>query len=521
MRLISAVFIICLMSLTLGNSSAWAQQEVQLVVNELKIFPISGISRVAVGDPTVADVTVLSERELMLVGKKEGVTSLIIWDQAGQRPFNITVIKKDLEKMAQRIRALLISSDIRGIRVKIEGDKLYVIGEAFRKQEMDKVKDILKPFPKVVNLVKIQERQPLVEIDVNVLEVAFDDVKKLGLDWSNSLPITYTETDGNKGDFPKLWKVLDWTRATVEAKLNFLIEEDRARTLANPKLITLSGQEASFLVGGEVPYVTVTAGTSATTTIGATNVEWKEYGVNLKINPQVNPKNEIHAIIKAEVSDLDWANAVTFQGFSIPALKKRVVQTELFLNEGDTIFLAGLIKNDDSRNADRLPWLSRVPILGEMFKSTQFQNERTELVVSITPRIIGEKASPDYLSRDRVKEEVILAAQQAFPAYSEEVAPLAYYTHMIEDIITRNVVYPAQARETQDEGIVKIDIYLLPDGNLREASVRESSGSRVLDDAALIAVRDMAPYPSFPSQINQTELRLTVPVVFKSYAQKE
>ena len=513
MRLRLLILLICLMALAWGEASALVQ-DVQLVENELKVFPVRKLRRVAIGDPTIADVTVLSDRELMLVAKKSGATSLIIWEESGQRSFNIHVIKKDLEKVAQRIRELLVSSDVRGVRVKKEQDNVYVIGEVLNQRQADKVEDVLKPFKDTANLVRIKERQPLVEIDVNVLEVSIDDLKRLGMDWSNSLPLRYSEPSTTGGDIPKLWKVFSWDRTTIDARLNFLIEQNKARTLANPKLICLSGKEASFLVGGEVPYVTEREE-------GKTSVEWKEYGVNLKIKPLVNAKNEIKTEITAEVSNLDWGNAVSHAGFTIPAMTKRKVQTELFLDEEDTAFFAGLIKNADSRNIERVPWLSKVPILGELFKSTDFRDERTELVISITPRIIGEKATPDYISSEMLKHERLLAVQRAFPAYSEESSPLTYYSHMIEDIIAHNVVYPGQAHQAKLEGIVKIDLCLLFNGQLKEAKIKESSGFSALDQAALAAVQEQAPYPSFPSQVSQKELWLTVPVVFKSYLKNE
>ncbi|MBU4141169.1 MAG: TonB family protein [Candidatus Omnitrophica bacterium] len=518
MKLKPLFLTICLIVLAAGEAAALTQNA-QLVVNELKVFPVYKLKRVAVGDPAIADVTVLSERELMLIAKKAGATSLIIWDEAGQRSFNITVIGKDLEKIAQRIRGLLISSDIRGVRVKTEEDNIYVMGEVLNQRELDKVKDALAPFANVVNLVNLKERQPLVEIDIDVLEVSCDDLKNLGLDWSNSLPVKYSEPTGSSidGKTPKLWKVFRWDRTTIDARLNFLITEGKARTLANPKLITLSGKEASFLVGGEVGYPVVE-------TEGRSSVQWKDYGVNLKINPSVNSKNEINVKIKAEVSGLDEANKVG----DIPALKKREVETELFLNEGETIFLAGLIKNEDSRNVDRLPWLSRIPVLGELFKSTQFKDKRTELVISLTPRIIGERADLQYIAGEMLKQEAILATQRRPPAYSEEEeeeeeesSPFAYYSSMVETIIASRVAYPAQAQEAQQEGTVKIDLHLLSNGRLKEASIRESSGYSSLDEAALSAVQDVAAYPSFPSQITQKELRLSVPVVFKSYVKNE
>jgi pilus assembly protein CpaC len=525
----------CLAVFIWANGSVWAQ-DLQMMVNELKVFTVQKIERVAISDPAVADVTVLSEEEIMLIAKKAGATTLIIWDESGQRTFNITVIEQDLEKTAQKISGLLDSSDIRGLRLKTEEDNVYVIGDALTEYELAKVQDVLEPFTNVVNLVRIRERQPLLEIDVNVLEVAYDDLKKLGLSWTSLLPVTYTEPSGTRtagsaydpkshitGKAPKLWRVFKWDRSTINAKLNFLITEGHARTLANPKLVTLSGKEASFLVGGEVPYITVE-------TEGRTSVQWKDYGVNLKINPLINSKNEINTKLRAEVTDLDWANAVTHQGYSIPAIKKREAQTELFLNEGDTIFLAGLIKNEDSRNVDRLPWLGKIPILGELFKSREFRDQRTELVISLTPKIVGEKATPEYAGRRKPEQigqkapvSTSTVQQQAAASYDNIKAdsPLTYYSHMIEDIITRNVVYPAQAKEAGLEGSVEIDLYLLSNGQLREVKLKKPSGIAILDQTALAAVEKQAPYPAFPEQITQKELKLSVPVIFKGYSHNE
>lgn len=516
---ITEIVAICLLALAVSVSTAWAEegvwpedaagsQDIQLLANELKVFPVYRLRRVAVGDPEIADVTVLSERELMLIAKEEGATGLIIWDEAGQRSYNIIVIAKDLEKAAEQIRGLLASSEIRKVSVKKEGDKIYVMGEALNQAEADKVKDILAPFPSAVNLVTAKDRQPLVEIDVEVLEMAFDDYKRLGMDWSQNLPLTYTESSHSDGKAPKLWKVFRWDRDTINANLHFLIKEGKARTLANPKLVAVSGKEASFLVGGEVPYITVE-------TEGRTRVQWKEYGVTLKILPQVNAKNEIRIAMEAEVSDL--GENVTASGYEIPKIATRKAQTELFLNEGDTIFLAGLIKNKDTQTINRFPWLSKIPILGEMFKYSYLTDVRTEVVISLSPRIIGEKARPEEVISELAKEEAVLKARRRLAAGQEQDSPHIYYSHMIEDIISQNVAYPDQARQERQEGTVKIDLLLLANGELKELTIKESSGFAALDQAALLAVQEQAPYPSFPSQISEKELRLSVPVVFRGY----
>jgi len=480
---------VCLLALVAGEAYA-AMKDVVLLRNELKIFPVHKLKRVAVGDPKVADVSILSKTELMLIAKEAGTTSLIVWDESGQSSFSIVVIKQNLERVGQKIRELIAASDISGVRVKAEEGKAIALGEVATAGQLETVEAILKPFENTVNLVKVKERQPLVEIDCNVLEINSDDLKQLGMDWQTNLPITYSETTADS-QTPKVWKMFEWERTTVNTKLNFLIKEDRARVLANPKLIALSGKEAKFLVGGEVPYVVEKDD-------GKTTVEWKDYGVILKIQPQVTPKNEIRTTIEAEVSDLS-GSTVSHAGYNIPSLVKREVQTELFLNEGETVFFAGLIKHNNSRIVYRLPWLSKVPILGELFKTTDFGDERTELVISLTPRILDARNTPDGFSSQMLKEEAILAAQRSFSEYGEG-SEMTYYSHMIEDMISHNVVYPEAARQGGEEGIVKIDLLLLANGKLKRVEVRQSSGFQTLDNAALSAVQEQAPYPSFPSR---------------------
>ncbi|MBN3038964.1 MAG: TonB family protein [Candidatus Omnitrophica bacterium] len=503
---------ICLLAAILAGPGAFAQEEeVKLLVNELKVFPVVKLSRVAVGNPEVADVTVLNEREVMLVAQEDGVTTLIIWDEQGKREYNIIVKKKDIEDDVQRIKNLFTASNIEDLGLTVEKGNIYIMGEVANQVQLEKVKNILGSFDNTVNLTRVRDRQPLIEIDVNVLEVAFDDLKRLGVNWNELQPITYSEPSGHDidGKTPKLWRIFRWDRTTIDARLNLLIQEDRARTLANPKLTTLSGKEASFLVGGEVPYVTVE-------TEGRTKVEWKDYGVNLTINPEATSANEIRTQLLAEVTGLDWGNAVTQDGYNIPALRKREVQTELFLSQGDTIFLAGLIKNDDSRNVDRLPWLGKVPILGELFKSTQFRDERTELVISISPRIVAEPVMASAVPLAPVTQAALKEQDRKM-----EASLVTPYAEKIGELISANVVYPEQAQQANQEGVVKVDMHLLSSGNLKDAKIKESSGYDLLDNSALLAVLGQAPYPPFPSNITQKELRLTIPVVFKSYVKNE
>jgi pilus assembly protein CpaC len=156
--------------------------------------------------------------------------------------------------------------------------------------------------------------------------------------------------------------------------------------LSKPKLLTISGEQASFLAGGEIPYATENKE-------GATNVEWKPYGVKLNIKPTIDSSENIDANLRAEVSEIDDSNGIISSGIVIPALKTRWAETSVYMKSGNTLVIAGLIDDENQKTTSGVPLISDIPIIGELFRFTSDQKSQTELVIFVTPTLIGESAN--------------------------------------------------------------------------------------------------------------------------------
>jgi pilus assembly protein CpaC len=188
------------------------------------------------------------------------------------------------------------------------------------------------------------------------------------------------------------------------AFIRALDDKGALKVLAEPNLVVANGAEGKFLAGGEFPVVYNTGSNGS-----STSVVYKEFGVRLNFQPKIAPNGEIHLKIAQEVSELDFANAVILSGFRIPALRSRKAESSLQLADGQTFALAGLIDNKTSRQVSKVPLLGDIPVLGALFRSTRYQNEETELVILVTPRLVRpmEKGKTPELPTDRVKPEDI------------------------------------------------------------------------------------------------------------------
>ncbi len=162
------------------------------------------------------------------------------------------------------------------------------------------------------------------------------------------------------------------------------------RTLARPNLMAMSGQEASFLAGGQIPYP-VPNGLTGTT------IQFQPYGVNLKVTPTIEDNGEIKLVVSPDVSQLDQANAVSVNGFSLPALTESKASTTVELRDGQAFAIAGLFQQEYANSIHTIPGLGNVPVLGALFRSTEWQHHQTELIILVTPRLVGPAASPDAL----------------------------------------------------------------------------------------------------------------------------
>ena len=238
-----------------------------------------------------------------------------------------------------------------------------------------------------------------VDVKVYVLEIDKTFLNQLGLHLqgaqispgSTGGTINYTvvppsflgiENPLNPTTFGKALNVGNFARQTLLAPtLDLLIQEGYARVLSSPDLVTLPGQLATFLVGGEVP-IPVSQG------LGAVSITYKQYGVQLNVTPTVLGNGAIETKIAPEVSDLDFQNGISLNGFVVPALKTSKLSTDVITQSGESIIMGGLLRRIEQRNLDKIPLLSDIPILGKLFESTRYQNQDTDVVFVMTPTII-------------------------------------------------------------------------------------------------------------------------------------
>ena len=169
---------------------------------------------------------------------------------------------------------------------------------------------------------------------------------------------------------------------TLAPQLHLLMSEGHAKELSSPDLVTSPGAKASFLVGGEIPVVTSTG-------LGAVNVQYQPYGVQLNVTPDILGNGSIHAVIAPEISDLDYANAVVVSGFTIPALKVSQLSTDVITRPGESILMGGLVRRLEQRTVSKIPILSAIPILGKLFTSVAYQNAQSDVVFVMTPEVIN------------------------------------------------------------------------------------------------------------------------------------
>lgn len=477
-------------------------EELVLQVSEVRAIPANFPSRVAVSNPLVLEVSRTAEREVVLTPKAPGKTTVVIWDKRGQRAFPIRVISEDLKDAKLRIDKLLSELGYTDVYSKIsaEENKVMLLGSVNDEKEKEKLDGVLVSLKeKIMDMIETNLYNNLVQIDVQILEVSKNALDELGFQWSSTA--TWTE---QTPPINKVYELFDlsktWERSALDYTLNLLVSQGKGRVLSRPKLVCLSGKEASFIVGGEVPVLTLTT-TSGTT--GYTT-EYKDYGISLTVTPTVKSEHFIQAVLKTEVSDLDWGNAITASGIKVPAFSKRSAETELYLREDQTILLAGLIKSDDSKNLSRLPALGDIPIIGMLFRSKSFESGETELVISLTPRIIRQTSAGDFA------KEKLSALNQTIPK------TLLNYIRDIQERITKAVIYPEIARRNNAGGEILLSLHILADGRLLNVVVNKSSGNRVLDEMSVNTVKAQAPFAPLPLASGLNEIWIDVPITFKN-----
>lgn len=274
-----------------------------------------------------------------------------------------------------------------GVQVSTAGEKLLLEGVVTDQRELERAVKISGAFGKeVVNLIRV-EAPVQVLLKVRVVEASRVDMERAGITWGSM------ERGVLIPDVAYIGEIMiggSWERLLpFAAKLEGLIDEGKARLLAAPSLLTLSGKEAEFLSGGEIPVIVPKD--------GEMQILWKPYGVVLKILPEVVSDNAIEVLVIPEVSTLDWANGVRLDSMTLPALTTRRTETVIYIEDGTTFVISGLLASDESRQIHKVPLLGDLPIIGKLFRSEQFATNETELIFFVTPHILrGNEPAMDH-----------------------------------------------------------------------------------------------------------------------------
>ena len=521
-------------------------EELKIYMGEIKIISTSNPTRIAIGNPEVADVTSVSNQEITIAPKSPGITTFIVWDIFGEQDYKIRVLPENMQEVKRRIDNLLASLNLPGVytRAADEENKIIILGSVKTAQERERISTLLGPLKdKTVDMIRVEEEEVSVKIDVQVLELNEGASKNLGLQWPTGVAVATDakadgstwvldpEAAGTRAKFANFFKILQWSRTNFYWKLNLQLQEGNARVLSRPSLICQSGKEAELMVGGEKPVLTTTvSGISGAT---GTEVEYKEYGIKLKIRPVVTKDGRIKISLSVEISEfLD--EEVTLGATAAPTAKaypliKRNVSTEMFLYDGQVMAIGGLIRTKREEDVQKVPWLGDIPILGAIFRSRSTKEgggaaERTdsELYITLVPRIIRSTSSKEYDTEESLplakEEKQDTAAVALGITFDSDLPPdIANYTNIVQQRVLENIIYPPQAKAAGFQGTVKLALALSYQGQVLGVTIKESSGYSVLDENAVSMAYQVSPYPPFPPSVESDELEIHIPVVYKLY----
>jgi pilus assembly protein CpaC len=336
------------------------------------------VGKIVSADPLIADAQPITDRSLYLVGKSFGTTTVNLFSEAGA-PVGLLAVEvgADVADMNRSIKAAVPNSDV---KVSTVNGRVRVGGTVPDDVAMAKVLEVVAQYgsPAVINTMTVVGGRQ-VNLEVRILEAQRDAARELGLAWSGSIGSTTAKVGAPSTDTFSTFvtKVLaSGAGINLSATINALEGKALVRTLAEPNLTTLSGVNASFLAGGQVPIRTVDSNGNAA-------IEYRDFGVRLVFQPVVLDGDRIQIHLTPEVSGISGYTAN-----NDPIFNTRNLDATVELRDGQSFSVAGLLQNNTELNQSQLPWLGDVPVLGSLFKSSSFKKHDTELVVIVTPRLV-------------------------------------------------------------------------------------------------------------------------------------
>jgi pilus assembly protein CpaC len=370
------------------------------------------IKDVLVADPKIANAVVRSAQRAYIIGAAVGQTNIVFFDSAGQQiaAYDIAV-KRDLNGARAALKQIMPNSDI---QIDGLGDSVILTGTAATPVEAQQAGDLAARLAggveKVVNSITVRGRDQVM-LKVTVAEVQRSIIKQLGIDLSGQFNYgTAVVNFNNSNPFTATGQPLVSGNAittsfgatpSVKATLRAMESAGVTRTLAEPNLTAISGESATFISGGEFPISTgVTCQTTAAGSVGqcAPSIAFKKFGISLNFTPVVLTEGRISLRVMTEVSEVSNDNSINVTGVQVPSIKTRRAETTLEIPSGGSMAMAGLIQDQTKSAINGLPGLSQLPVLGALFRSRDFQDNKTELMVIVTPYVVRAVAQKD-LSR--------------------------------------------------------------------------------------------------------------------------
>lgn len=383
------------------------------------------VDRIALSNPSVVDVKVVSSREIRLLGQQGGTTDLSIWLTSGTTLSYRIVVGADLTGLRDELTR---NPSLAGVKAVETGRGVTLKGEVYSLEDRQKAVEIARSYvgDDVRDGVQVADRR-MVAVEVRFAAVSTSTLKALGLNFQSLdnnfqfaaigpgsrgnfgyTPGNYNLTNpGNPPINGDLYTGLDpntdlpigqafnllmaWPGSNILAVISALSNANLAQLLAEPTLLVRSGEDAEFLAGGEVPIPVPQSGAGN----GSVTIEYKRFGVQLGVEATVLDNERIILKVNPEVSELDYTNAVVVQGFRVPALRSRSTRTTIELGNGQSFVLAGLMYSASGNIEDRIPGVGDLPIIGSFFKRTQNSRERQELIIVATPRLVSPMEAGD------------------------------------------------------------------------------------------------------------------------------
>ena len=385
-----------------------AVETITLSLGQGHLMEVGQVLRIALGSGRVLQANWLDDRQLLLIPEAPGETTLHLWLKGGGiRKYQILVTESNSVRLAQDMNLLLGENS--GVRARALGERILLEGQNPTEEGAWRAAELVKRYPQVISLVSRRGYEQMINLEVKMIEIGRNALKQLGVRWQGGGAGDWAVSGpsfGVIGDFKRSGAFLPEGGAaatrgfavaprihpfatsasmvsSLSSMIDLMVQNGDAAVLAEPRLSTRSGGKARFVAGGELPIPVLSAN-------GAANVDFKEYGVRFEVEPVVNAQGVISASLHTEVSSID--DEVTVMG--VPGLRKQSSNTDVNLRPGETLVIAGMVRNEMSGAITKIPGLGDLPILGHLFRSKRFRQRESEMVVLITPRLSEQGSTP-------------------------------------------------------------------------------------------------------------------------------